>query len=133
MNFIGKVASAARRELLEFSGFAHVGHLDHDVSMTSHEDILQAVRRIPVGRVSTYGRIARVARLPHGARQVGYALAGLHEDSDVPWHRVVNARGAISRRSGGSAFERLQHAMLEREGVSFGPGGRIDLERFGWP
>lgn len=101
--------------------------------MKSHARILDAVRRIPHGRVSTYGRVARVAGLVSGARQVGYALAALTDDSDVPWHRVVNARGEISRRSGGPAFESLQHAMLKGEGVCFGPGGRIDLERFGWP
>jgi methylated-DNA-protein-cysteine methyltransferase-like protein len=101
--------------------------------MKSHARILAAVRRIPPGRVSTYGRVARVAGLASGARQVGYALAALPDDSDVPWHRVVNARGEISRRSHGPAIERVQHAMLEGEGICFGPGDRIDLERFGWP
>ncbi len=60
--------------------------------------IYSVVRRIPNGRVATYGQIARLAGLPGGARQVGYALHALDEDSDVPWQRVVNARGRVSSR-----------------------------------
>jgi methylated-DNA-protein-cysteine methyltransferase-like protein len=60
-------------------------------------------------------------------------MSSLPDDHDLPWHRVINARGEISARSGGPAFERLQRALLESEGVAFGTGGRVDLERFGWP
>ena len=91
------------------------------------------VRRIPPGSVSTYGGVARAAGLPGRARQVGYAMAALPDDSDVPWHRVVNVRGEVSRRSAGRAFESLQRAMLEAEGVDFDARGRIDLTRYGWP
>lgn len=86
---------------------------------------------IPRGRVATYGQIAVLAGRPKQARQVGYALAALGSDSDVPWHRVVNARGEISlpSPSGGSA---LQRALLEREKVKFDSTGRISLERFRW-
>jgi methylated-DNA-protein-cysteine methyltransferase-like protein len=89
------------------------------------------VARIPRGRVSSYGRIAKLAG-GCGARQVGYALSALPAHSDVPWQRVVNGEGRISLRSGGDAH-RLQRRLLEQEGVEFGPGGRIDLARFGWP
>jgi len=94
--------------------------------------IWAVVRRIPRGRVSTYGRIATLARLPGHARQVGYAMHGLPSDTSVPWQRVVNAKGEISRRarSGGEVTQRL---LLEREGVRFNSRGRIDLEAFGWP
>lgn len=91
--------------------------------------IYAVVRRIPRGRVATYGQLARLARLANGARQVGYALHALPEHTTVPWHRVVNARGAISLRGGGDLTQRI---LLEREGVSFGAGGRIDLATFGW-
>lgn len=101
--------------------------------MSSHARIYQTVRRIPSGRVATYGGVAREAGLPGRARQVGYALAALDDDSDVPWHRVINARGEVSPRSGGRIFERLQRSLLEAEGVTFGSRGRVDLERFGWP
>ena len=99
--------------------------------MSSRARIYAAVRRIPSGRVATYGGVAAAAGMRGHARQVGYALAALEIDADVPWHRVVNARGEVSTRSGDSAAERLQRALLESEGVSFDARGRIDLERFG--
>jgi methylated-DNA-protein-cysteine methyltransferase-like protein len=87
--------------------------------------------RIPVGRVATYGQIARLARLPHHARQVGHALGQLLDDGAIPWHRVLSARGTISRRSD-PACEALQRALLEAEGVVFDQSGRISLARFQW-
>lgn len=90
------------------------------------------VLRIPPGRVATYGQVAALAGLPGLARQVGYALAALPDDSDVPWQRVINARGEVSHRSDGSAFERIQRVLLEAEGVAFDVSGRVDLERYGW-
>jgi methylated-DNA-protein-cysteine methyltransferase related protein len=91
--------------------------------------IYAVVRRIPRGRVCTYGQIAKLGRCS-GARQVGYALHALHDGTLVPWHRVVNARGAISLRDHGAITQRLR---LEKEGVRFSAGGAIDLARFGWP
>ena len=94
-----------------------------------YEAIWDAVRRIPRGRVSSYGRVARAAGMPGRARLVGYALHALVAD-DVPWHRVINARGAVSLpEADGRAA--LQRALLEAEGVFF-EGGRVDLARFGW-
>jgi methylated-DNA-protein-cysteine methyltransferase-like protein len=81
--------------------------------------------------VASYGQVAQLAGLAGRARQVGYALHALPRGSTVPWHRVVNAAGWISlRRSGDGALR--QRLLLEREGVRFGPGGRISLQRFGW-
>ncbi len=100
--------------------------------MTSYARYYDVVRRIPPGRVASYGQVAAEAGLPGRARQVGYAVAALPEASDVPWHRVVNARGEISRRTGGSAFEQIQRVLLEAEGVLFDARGRIDLTRFRW-
>ena len=92
--------------------------------------IYAAVRRIPAGRVATYGQIAGVAGLPGYARQVGYALAALTPSTAVPWHRVLNARGAISLPPlDGGVSQRL---LLEREGVRFDAAGRVSLARFGW-
>jgi methylated-DNA-protein-cysteine methyltransferase-like protein len=95
--------------------------------------IYAVVRRIPAGRVATYGQVARLAGLAGGARQVGYALHALdsRREGDVPWQRVINARGEISaRREPG--WERAQRALLEREGVEFDGRGRVDLARHGW-
>jgi methylated-DNA-protein-cysteine methyltransferase related protein len=104
--------------------------------MSSHARIYDAVRRIPRGRVATYGGVASEAGLPGRARQVGYALAALGRTAggdDVPWHRVINGRGQVSARAGGPAFEHLQRALLEAEGVAFDRRGRVDLDRYGWP
>ena len=98
--------------------------------MSSRARIYDAVRGIPRGRVATYGRLAASVGMPGHARQVGYALAALDGDSDVPWHRVVNARGEVSARSGDRTAEGLQRALLEAEGLHFDPRGRIDLERY---
>ena len=91
--------------------------------------IYRAVRRIPRGRVSTYGDVADRAGLEGRARQVGYALHALPSGSGVPWHRVVNARGEISLRRGSDSHE-LQRLLLEAEGIRFDARGRIDLNRF---
>jgi methylated-DNA-protein-cysteine methyltransferase-like protein len=93
--------------------------------------IYAAVRRVPCGRVATYGQIADLAGLEGHARQVGYALHALPAKSRVPWHRVVNARGEVSARSSGDSHE-LQRHLLEAEGVAFDARGRIDLEIFRW-
>jgi len=94
------------------------------------ERIYAVVRRIPAGRVATYGQVASLAGLPRHARQVGYALHVLPEGTDVPWHRVINAKGEISPRAT-PGWDRLQHALLRRERV-LGRDGRVDLEHFRW-
>jgi methylated-DNA-protein-cysteine methyltransferase-like protein len=97
----------------------------------AYERIWQVVRRIPEGRVATYGQVAFVARLPGHARQVGYALNSLPDDSDVPWHRVINAQGRVSPRAA-PGWEDFQRILLLDEGVVFRADGSIDLDRFGW-
>jgi methylated-DNA-protein-cysteine methyltransferase-like protein len=98
---------------------------------SSYQKIYATVRRIPKGRVASYGQIAKLSGLSGRARQVGYAMYALQPGSTVPWHRVVNAQGRVSRRRVPGA-ELTQRMFLEREGVRFGPGGRIPLTRFGW-
>jgi methylated-DNA-protein-cysteine methyltransferase related protein len=97
----------------------------------TYQRIYQIVKRIPSGRVATYGQVARLAGLPGHARQVGYALHALPQESRVPWHRVVNARGGISPRSMPGA-ELVQQQLLLREGVRVGPDGRVRLQQVGW-
>jgi methylated-DNA-protein-cysteine methyltransferase-like protein len=98
---------------------------------TAYERIYATTRRIPRGRVATYGQIAELAGLPGHARQVGYAMNRLPEGSDVPWQRVVNAQGRVSPRAE-PGWEELQRQVLLEEGVVFSAAGRIDLDRFGW-
>jgi methylated-DNA-protein-cysteine methyltransferase-like protein len=90
--------------------------------------IYRIVRRIPRGRVTTYGRVGQAAGC--GARQVGYALHALRDGGPLPWHRVLNARGAISLRCAAGITQRLR---LEREGVRFSSRGRVDLATCLWP
>ena len=97
----------------------------------SYQRIYAVVRRIPRGRVATYGQIAVLAGCAGHARQVGYALHALGDGTTVPWHRVLNARGAISLRSAPGA-ELTQRMLLEREGVPFDLRGRVRLERVLW-
>jgi methylated-DNA-protein-cysteine methyltransferase-like protein len=96
-----------------------------------HARIHAVVRRIPRGRVASYGQVARVAGLASHARLVGYAMAALPDGTSVPWHRVVNAQGRVSPRAARGA-DSLQRVLLEREGVRFDASGRIELARFGW-
>ena len=86
---------------------------------SSYPKIYAVVSRIPKGRVATYGQVAVLAGLPRQARLVGYAMHALPADSDVPWHRVVNAAGRISIRSDGLGHDELQAQLLAREGVRF--------------
>ena len=112
-------------------------HLSHNVAVAASESpgsytrIYAVIRRIPRGRVATYGQVARLAGLPGHARQVGYALHAMANAGPVPWHRVINARGEVSPRKAPGA-DTLQRDLLRSERVSFDRGGRIDLARYGW-
>lgn len=94
-------------------------------SDSTYTRIYTFVRKIPPGKVATYGQIARLADC--GARQVGYALAALKDDS-IPWFRMINAKGEISLPRG----KELQRALLEQEGVRFDESGKVNLKDFGW-
>ncbi len=100
-------------------------------SESSYARIYAVVRRIPRGRVATYGQVARLAGFPRHARLVGYALHALPDASRVPWQRVINARGEVSPRAI-PGFEGLQVRLLEREGVRFDTRGRVSLARYRW-
>jgi methylated-DNA-protein-cysteine methyltransferase related protein len=101
------------------------------VKSTSYQRIYAIVRRIPAGRVATYGQVASLAGLAGYARQVGYALHALPGGTAVPWHRVVNASGGISRRAmPGPELE--QRLLLELEGIRLDPRGRVALTRHRW-
>jgi methylated-DNA-protein-cysteine methyltransferase-like protein len=91
---------------------------------------LRILKRIPRGRVVTYGMVAAAAGSPMGARQVARVLHSLSRVEQLPWHRVINRRGAISLPRG-LGFE-LQRSLLRAEGVRVSGSGRVDLSRFLW-
>ncbi|MBN2388697.1 MAG: MGMT family protein [Anaerolineales bacterium] len=106
-----------------------------DAILFNHQ-VWDLVRQVPPGRVTTYGQIARLLEAPEGVdekayrafgpRWVGGAMAGCPDD--VPWQRVINARGEISLRPGAETQRRL----LEEEGVAFDERGRVNLKVYGW-
>ena len=100
------------------------------INQSVPEMVLAAVRRIPRGKVCTYGNVAEVAGLPRRARLVGTVLRQTSARG-LPWYRVINAGGRISFPVGSEAYARQRH-KLEAEGVVFA-GGRVDLRRYGWP
>lgn len=92
--------------------------------------VLAVIRAVPPGRVVSYGQVALWAGRPGAARAVGGILRRLgEEESEVPWQRVINARGGISTYKVGSG--ELQVALLRAEGVPV-RGGTVDLRRYGW-
>ena len=101
------------------------------VSAGFFEQVYRVVCQIPIGKVTSYGKIARMLGHPHAARTVGWALHSLPKGSDVPWHRVINSQGRVSTGGEGQA-ENLQRALLEAEDVRFDEHGKVDWERFGW-
>ncbi len=105
--------------------------MERESSSPSYERIYGVVRRIPRGRVASYGQVAKAAGLPGHARLVGYALAALGDGRSVPWQRVINAQGRVSPRSM-PEVDSLQRRLLEAEGVVFDVHGRVDLGRFRW-
>jgi len=98
-----------------------------------HARVYEVVRQVPPGRVTTYGDVATVLGSPRVARHVGWALAALPTErvEEVPWHRVINARGTISFRGDPWRGEE-QRLRLEAEGVAFDEVGRVDLARLRW-
>jgi methylated-DNA-protein-cysteine methyltransferase-like protein len=93
------------------------------------ERVFEIVRRIPAGRVMTYGQLATLLGEGYTARTVGYVMSA--SDETVPWQRVINAKGACSTTRV-VLPEDLQQKMLEAEGVAFDARGRCDLERLRW-
>jgi methylated-DNA-protein-cysteine methyltransferase-like protein len=102
--------------------------------MTTQDTIYAIIKKIPRGKVATYGQIALLAGMGRGARQVGHVLRSTPDNVKIPWHRVVNAQGRISVRimDWRSGSDDLQKIMLEAEGVEFDDTGKMDLKRYRW-
>lgn len=93
---------------------------------TFFEQVYAIVRRIPEGRVVSYGQIARMIGRPRAARMVGWAMRSCPDD--IPWQRVIKSDGSIA----GSGFSELRRALLREEGVPFLPDGRVDMAACQW-
>ncbi len=92
--------------------------------------VKDAIKRIPEGKVATYGQIASVAGNYRAARQVAWVLHSSSQKDNLPWHRVINGKGKISLEPG-DGFEE-QKRRLQKEGVVFDKKNRVNLERFLW-
>ena len=92
--------------------------------------IVQAIKAIPKGKVSSYRDIARAAGIPDGARQTVRVLHSLSEKLDLPWYRVIRSDGSIALEEG--AGKELQIGLLRSEGVDVSENGRVDMGRFGF-
>lgn len=99
-----------------------------------YEKVYDLVKKIPRGRVTSYGNLATLLGHPRAARAVGYALNALpkHSLQSVPWQRVINSQGKISFK-GDAIRAGLQRKILEDEGILFDADGRVDFSTFGWP
>ncbi|MBJ95477.1 MAG: hypothetical protein CMP23_13525 [Rickettsiales bacterium] len=107
-----------------------------DRSQPFHQRVFAAVCQVPAGYVATYGDIGSVLGSPRLARQIGWALSSLApelhpEHQTIPWHRIINAQGAISYRGDLERAEK-QLQRLEAEGVLFDEHGFCDLRRHRW-
>jgi methylated-DNA-protein-cysteine methyltransferase-like protein len=99
-----------------------------EISFT--HQVIQVIKRIPRGKVATYGQIAALAGNPQGARQVVRVLHTCTEKHKLPWHRVVNRQGKIALKSG-YGYE-IQRELLRCEGVEFDKNDTINLGRYLW-
>lgn len=102
----------------------------HRMNPDYRKRVFQIVRRIPSGRVMTYGQIAAILGEGYTPRTVGFVMHSSGEEN-IPWHRVINAQGACSTVSIVLPANR-QQGMLEQEGVAFDAQGRCDLRRYLW-
>ena len=95
-----------------------------------HQRVIEVIKKIPEGRVATYGQIAVLAGNPRAARQVVRILHSSSRKEHLPWHRVVNQQKHISLKPG-SDYE-IQKALLEKEGITFDSNDAIDFDRHLW-
>ncbi|MDJ0703276.1 MAG: MGMT family protein [Leptolyngbyaceae cyanobacterium MO_188.B28] len=101
--------------------------------MLTYDRIYAIVRQIPYGQIATYGQVAELAGLSGKARLVGYALYRVDmKHDDIPWHRVINAKGEVSYSTVRQGADHLQRALLEDEGIEFSPVGKIKLSQYRW-
>jgi methylated-DNA-protein-cysteine methyltransferase-like protein len=92
--------------------------------------IKDVIKKIPRGKVATYGQIATCAGNPRAARLVIWVLNSTSQKDKLHWHRVINGKGKISLKPG-HGYE-IQKGMLQKEGVEFDEKDSIDFDRYLW-
>lgn len=90
------------------------------------EEVIHIIQQIPSGKVMTYGQIGQLAGSPRGARQVVRILHSSSKKYNLPWHRVINAKGEIGFKQEGPASHQVY--LLESEGIKLTDQGKVDLE-----
>ncbi len=103
----------------------------YDSKLSFTEKIKLVIKKIPKGKVATYGQIAALAGNPLGARQVVRVLHACSHKDKLPWHRVINSKGTISLKFG-QGYE-IQKNLLQKEGVKFKENDAVDFGRYLWP
>ena len=96
------------------------------------EKTIQMIQSIPKGYVMTYGQVASAAGNRRGARQVVRTLHSMSAKHNLPWHRIINAKGGISTPTDNQSKGNRQRELLESEGIRFLPNGTIDLDLYRW-
>ena len=94
------------------------------------QDVIKIIKNIPVGKVLTYGKIAKLAGNPRAARQVSWLLHSSSNKYNLPWHRVINSQGKIVLKSeDGKDYQKI---LLEKEGIQFVDENRVNLKKYLW-
>ena len=102
-----------------------------DAKSDFFQRVYEVVRRIPYGRVTTYGAIARAVGSPQSSRTVGYAMNASHSLPDVPAHRVVNRSGVLTGKHHFAGFNTMQR-LLEQEGVEVREDRVVEFDQLLW-
>ncbi|MBO9667707.1 MAG: MGMT family protein [Bdellovibrio sp.] len=93
--------------------------------------VIKFIQQVPMGKVATYGQIAKLAGKPQGSRGVSWILHSSSRTHSLPWHRILNSKGYISFPVGSAEFKK-QKKLLQSEGVEFDGNHQIDLQQFQW-
>jgi len=97
------------------------------------QSVLDIVRKIPKGKVMSYGQIAKSIGTPKASREVGWAMHSLGGTSDFPWWRVLNSKGTITIKENWDSGPATQQHLLEAEGVEFSAERQLDMTRYQYP
>jgi len=115
---------------MDKKSLAYLSHINKFSTRNFTSEVIKLIKSIPKGKVATYGQIACLAGYCSSVRRVVWILHSCSKKEGLPWHRVVNQKGAISLNPG-SGYE-LQKEMLQKEGIVFNKNDLIDLDRYLW-